>query len=1173
MAARWKGEDGNLNAGSGDFLAINSPHELVLSGGDLGSAAMGTQSCMEDQSILAIFEDSAIASEDKRGEEEESENLLTALTEMLDSVEDDDATLSPFDSLPDTELLIHQEHRNKPAVGSYGGPKRIEESLAERLKRQRPRSPCATSTKCDWISDHSYILPLQTQTLFPSINELEVGPQKAEPGMGIFTSTSLVNLVKLMHPYCLKLHVEEEEEEEGKVWRGLNRATSSSSDRPGKRSEQELLSQGEIWRYEKPTGDSDEEINVVSDDETPVIKSEEEEWNVGGRVKSALVKGNSTVSPSRAKKRVSFGPVLVASFHDSTGEEMNPTQPTADTPEQSDVSISPPLISTETPQNPATEPQAPSSEVNSNKAKAKPLSLQQYRQLRQKRQPLVETQGNYTTMWPSVPEPPKELTPILYLERQSQNCWGPKVAYHYTFGTQSGTQTSGPQTSCSSAAESPPKPSGPLRHGGSRTESKLSPPACPPSDVKPCPATNASESKKASPVKKKPTLLSSDPPNPVFLPLPATDRPKASPPAGQFPSDSQDHNEDHSPETRADERPQAPSLHPSTTLSTSTSPCEHPQLQHAASTSTKETKVSPENHQSPGNEPAGQTKCPSPAAQQLTPAHSPTAVREALLEGIGSSGLQRPSGIEAADLTSLLEQFEETQAQEEEGVCERVPDKSSTHTESLQVSKEPNPVVASEPHGVAPPPALRSDFAPVAPVSAEPLGSHAAPEQHRGANELRIPDIPEPLGTDVVLSSQGRSSVQQQLKLFPLGAQRDQPARRKHPPSKAIQIIDPRPLPSKKTHSNPPESTATHLSLQMLLTVSSDHDYCEPADRLCTGATLRSKAKSSCDSSATSECKKQTATCETDATLKPVESEECVLTHLCKDVKPAEQTLSPGRNPPAAAVPECREAINPCSLPTPPPSPPDRGREKRRYRRTSPCSDSSADTGSTSSSSSSSSTSRSPKRKRLRHKRSESSSSSSSSSRSMSRSPPRHYRLSYSRSRGGRSRSRSKSWSRSRSPIDVYSSSYCSRRSESRSLRTEQEARIQKLKAIDERRVVYVGRIRRSMTHNELRERFSLFGEVECVSLHFRDGGDHYGFVTFFNMEDAFAAIDNGGKIRKPDELPFDICFGGRRQFCDSDYVDLDANRDTAPASAKGRFEDLDFDSLLKQAQRGKKRM
>ncbi|MEQ2282308.1 Peroxisome proliferator-activated receptor gamma coactivator- protein 1 [Ameca splendens] len=155
--------------------------------------------------------------------------------------------------------------------------------------------------------------------------------------------------------------------------------------------------------------------------------------------------------------------------------------------------------------------------------------------------------------------------------------------------------------------------------------------------------------------------------------------------------------------------------------------------------------------------------------------------------------------------------------------------------------------------------------------------------------------------------------------------------------------------------------------------------------------------------------------------------------------------------------------------------------------------------------------------------------------------------------------------------LSVVFSSSCSSK-ESRKCNREHEMRIQKLKAIDERRVVYVGRIRRTMTHDELRERFSQFGEVECVSLHFRDGGDHYGFVTFYNTEDAFAAIDNGGKLRNPDELPFDLCFGGRRQFCNSDYSDLDANRDADPPPPRSRFEDLDFDSLLKQAQRGQKR-
>lgn len=43
--------------------------------------------------------------------------------------------------------------------------------------------------------------------------------------------------------------------------------------------------------------------------------------------------------------------------------------------------------------------------------------------------------------------------------------------------------------------------------------------------------------------------------------------------------------------------------------------------------------------------------------------------------------------------------------------------------------------------------------------------------------------------------------------------------------------------------------------------------------------------------------------------------------------------------------------------------------------------------------------------------------------------------------------------------------------------------------AQDERRVVYVGRICGSMTPDELRERFLQFGQVECVSLHFRETG------------------------------------------------------------------------------------
>ncbi|KAE8280609.1 Peroxisome proliferator-activated receptor gamma coactivator-related protein 1 [Larimichthys crocea] len=182
-------------------------------------------------------------------------------------------------------------------------------------------------------------------------------------------------------------------------------------------------------------------------------------------------------------------------------------------------------------------------------------------------------------------------------------------------------------------------------------------------------------------------------------------------------------------------------------------------------------------------------------------------------------------------------------------------------------------------------------------------------------------------------------------------------------------------------------------------------------------------------------------------------------------------------------------------------------------------------------------------------------------------------KYSYSSSRSGswsRSRSRSQSphsraeWAGSRR---LYRPSYGY--SAKPSL---EEVKRTKEKAIEERRVVYVGRIRGTMTQKELRERFSLFGEIEDCTLHFRDHGDNYGFVTYYDTKDAFTAIENGSRLRKPDELPFDLCFGGRRQFCQSSYADLDSSREYDSLPAKGKIQALDFDTLLKQAQQNLKR-
>ncbi|KFV74635.1 Peroxisome proliferator-activated receptor gamma coactivator-related protein 1, partial [Dryobates pubescens] len=223
-----------------------------------------------------------------------------------------------------------------------------------------------------------------------------------------------------------------------------------------------------------------------------------------------------------------------------------------------------------------------------------------------------------------------------------------------------------------------------------------------------------------------------------------------------------------------------------------------------------------------------------------------------------------------------------------------------------------------------------------------------------------------------------------------------------------------------------------------------------------------------------------------------------------------------------------------------------------------------------------------------------SSSSSSSSSRSRSQSfspPPKRWRSNSSHSSCG-SCGRSRDRSSSSSSVSSYSSRSTSRsqshsrspspcRRSNRRRRYSFEARdhyqrqriLQKERAIEERRVVFIGKIPSRMTRSELRHRFSVFGDIEECTLHFRSEGDNYGFVTYRYAEEAFAAIESGHKLRRPDEQPFDLCFGGRRQFCKRNYADLDSNReDFDPAPIKSKFDSLDFDTLLRQAQRSLRR-
>uniref|UniRef100_A0A3Q3WEG4 RRM domain-containing protein n=1 Tax=Mola mola TaxID=94237 RepID=A0A3Q3WEG4_MOLML len=138
--------------------------------------------------------------------------------------------------------------------------------------------------------------------------------------------------------------------------------------------------------------------------------------------------------------------------------------------------------------------------------------------------------------------------------------------------------------------------------------------------------------------------------------------------------------------------------------------------------------------------------------------------------------------------------------------------------------------------------------------------------------------------------------------------------------------------------------------------------------------------------------------------------------------------------------------------------------------------------------------------------------------------------------------------------------------------RAEQRER-QRQKAIEERRIVYVGRLRSDCTRTELKRRFEVFGEIEECAVNLRDDGDNFGFITYRYTCDAFAALENGHTLRRSNEPQFELCFSGQKQFCKSHYTDLDSHSDDFdPASTKSKYDSMDFDSLLREAQRSLRR-
>ncbi|KAM4875648.1 peroxisome proliferator-activated receptor gamma coactivator 1-beta [Thomomys bottae] len=130
-------------------------------------------------------------------------------------------------------------------------------------------------------------------------------------------------------------------------------------------------------------------------------------------------------------------------------------------------------------------------------------------------------------------------------------------------------------------------------------------------------------------------------------------------------------------------------------------------------------------------------------------------------------------------------------------------------------------------------------------------------------------------------------------------------------------------------------------------------------------------------------------------------------------------------------------------------------------------------------------------------------------------------------------------------------------------------ARKRREKAIGEGRVVYVRNLSSDMSSRELKRRFEVFGEiVECQVLTRSKRGEKHGFITFRCSEHAALSLRNGGTLRKRNEPSLQLSYGGFRHFRWPRYTNYDPTCEEAPpVSGKSKYEAMDFDSLLKEAQ------
>ncbi|XP_026885253.2 peroxisome proliferator-activated receptor gamma coactivator-related protein 1 [Electrophorus electricus] len=1062
MAAPHGERQRNLNAGFTEFTKLATFQDTQGSfekshdpgcGQDVASTSDSLHGSL-DPSILSLIEDTSTTGEAKSRIDDESEaTLLSALSEILDSVIEE--TLSPFDMLPDSDILRGQRGQDSKfkKLHSLAVPP---SDRAAAVRATRSQRSLLSNSKAEGLLSDRQLRPrprrrTQMTTVQRSDGEEEDLSETRRPLVRTFriesdpalyhdehqdgnVSVWLVDLVRHMHPYSLRMGLDQEKKRtEEFPEEDMFVDVVGDDDEVG----ENLLGVSGV----SPLAHSE----VGQDVESSVEKPEEETLKMCSSVSGEQNKNDDTKKPhksvlakmgntGRIKKKVRFAPDI-SSIHeyqlDDEACACDLKYGLSSEACEGDVKIAGAGSAGSSEQIEASE-MLPSQHGNT---KPRSISLQEYRLLKRKTLPEEERKWDHRTKWPPVPEIPGDLLPIPCI----------------------------------------PGYNPPLRHlKPSPANAKLSVPysVTRPKRKTHLPLTSAPNQKALGPV----SVHAVDPPNPVTLPLLSPE------PV-------------HAKTSSLSEKRNALQQQTGTNYPHGKHPiCLSPQPQPAA----QQASSSLERRSSLIQEPQSYVSCVGAIFAEVKEEEcSPTVAGTRKANVSAPSSPMRATPVVASRRRPPLVKLPATAGGHQRG---EEPSKESSNEMGIQAADVTSLLEQFETQGLTPP---------------------ATPPHH-----IWNPLVP---------------------------GQRAKPHKGMKPSSgKAIQIIEPRPLPRSKVHFKlraPSFIPAPSLSLAFM-----DHDYCGTQEfihghkKARPGMHMHETPPNQPRKHLSHKPLDHRTLCEaehlSDSVLLSPESSPCRL-----------EGHSAGRLEEAGTVRPSRR------------SSPARGRTRRRLYRRRYHSDSSSGSSSCSSScsSSGSSSSRSPPRKRPRPSRSSSSSSSRSSSRSLSPSPirkPRHRSPPGSVSHSCSPQpDRNQKWIRQRRQREHYHLS-----------RWEEDRKMRKKAAIEERRVVYVGRIRGTMTQAELRDRFALFGKIEDCTVHFRNHGDHYGFITYYNTGDAFTAIENGAKLRQPDELPFDICFGGRRQFCQSSYADLDSNRDIDRAPLKSRCGELDFDALLKQAQRKVKR-